>query len=177
MAATSVKRATPGSTVAVAVAAVSRGANMMPLTQTRQGLGRSLLQEPGGPLPFCADGGQGERLRPGTGDDDEVDAGWKQVRPCAEALAAEALHAVALHGAADLAGHDEAQARGKRRFAAGRRGVAGRDEQGKMCRVDPATLALGANELVMPAKPAVAAEGEGPRRGMGRRQRRTPYFL
>src|SRR6185437_10959246 len=87
-----------------------------------------------------------------TSDDDEIHPVRNQARRRAEALATEALHAVPLHRAPDLAAHHEAQARGPwpRLRSEEEREVAGADSLGR-------SIALGANELRVPAEAPVGA--------------------
>ena len=87
-------------------------------------------------------------------DDDEVDSVRKERGPFAKALAAEPLDPVSSHRTTDFAGHDHAQSR--RTW----RGRLSGNEQCEMRCTDPATLALLAHELRVPAQPTVAPKFE-----------------
>ncbi len=63
------------------------------------------------PLPFFLNLLLGQRFGLGARDDDQIDADGHEIAQFSEGLTRHSLHAIADDGVADLASHDDAEAR------------------------------------------------------------------
>ncbi len=77
----------------------------------RQGLGATFREGGSNSRPFCLHCTKSERVRPRTGDHDEIDPLGDKPWGQAKTSPADALDAVARDRVPDLAGHDEAEPR------------------------------------------------------------------
>jgi hypothetical protein len=130
------------------------GGRMVRVGGPRQRFRSSLPQQWLDRTPLRPHLGQSQLVRALTGDDDEIHARRKELRPRAEALSAEPLHAISADCAADPACDDEA----KPRRARGRR--LGCHQECEVGGPDAASYPLRACKFRMLAQPAVAPEVE-----------------
>jgi hypothetical protein len=130
----------------------------------RERFRRPFLKQGRDRAPLCLHVREAQLVGAGARNHNEIHAFGQQIRGAAKAFAAQALDPVAVDRIAQLSGHHDAKAR-----RSARRSMS-RDQEREMTGADAPARPLRPRELVVPAKPAVGAEGE-------RRSRQPIYFL